>query len=293
MRNPAASDTYTQASDWLLGTARRNPEALLLVAAGCCLLMRSGSNWNKGRESRSRQHQSDRNTFQAGSPYSAQGAYSSQGAYSPQATDSESSVRKAASQAGATVAHAAASAGEYVSSATQRVTDTASNYAGTVSRYTQEAGRSLYEQSRQAQSTVQETIGNIVREQPLAIAAAGLAVGAAIAAIFPSTRVESRTFGGAREALTEAAGKAGENLMGAATEAGQRFVSAANQRGLSSEGLKDLAGEVAESFSNALTGAKGERPSPSIAPQSPGTGAGVGSSNMAGTGGEPPGWNKP
>jgi hypothetical protein len=140
---------------------------------------------------------------------------------------------------------------------------------------------------------VQETIGNIVREQPLAIAAAGLAVGAAIAAIFPSTRVESRTFGGAREALTEAAGKAGENLMGAATEAGQRFVSAANQRGLSSEGLKDLAGEVAESFSNALTGAKGERPSPSIAPQSPGTGAGVGSSNMAGTGGEPPGWNKP
>jgi hypothetical protein len=131
-----------------------------------------------------------------------------------------------------------------------------------------------------------------VREQPLAIAAAGLAVGAAIAAIFPSTRVESRTFGGARDALTEAAGRAGENLMGAATEAGQRFVSAANQRGLSSEGLKDLAGEVAESFSNAL-GAKGERPSPSIAPQSPGTGAGVGSSNMAGTGSEPPGWNKP
>jgi len=176
----------------------------------------------------------------------------------------------------------------------QRVTDAASNYAGTVSRYTQETGRTLYEQSRQAQSTVQETIGNIVREQPLAIAAAGIAVGAAIAAIFPSTRIESRTFGGTREALTEAASKAGENLMGAATEAGQRFVSAANERGLSAEGIKDLAGEVAESFSNALTGNEGQRGSPSIAPQSPGTGSGMGSPNMAGAGGQSPGWkNKP
>jgi hypothetical protein len=191
------------------------------------------------------------------------------------------------------VAQAAGSASEYVSSVTQRVTDAASNYAGSVSRYTQEAGRSLYDQSRQAQSTVQQTIGNIVREQPLAIAAAGLAAGAAIAAIFPSTRMETRTFGGAREALAEAASKAGEHLMGAATEAGQRFVSAANQRGLSSEGLKDLAGEAAETFSNALTGAKGERGSPSIAPQSPGTGSGVGGSNMAGAGSQSSGWKKP
>ena len=35
-------DTYSQASDWLLGAVRRNPEALLLMAAGCCLMMRGG-----------------------------------------------------------------------------------------------------------------------------------------------------------------------------------------------------------------------------------------------------------
>ena len=34
------TDTYSQAGDWLLGTARRNPEGLLLLAAGACLLMR-------------------------------------------------------------------------------------------------------------------------------------------------------------------------------------------------------------------------------------------------------------
>jgi hypothetical protein len=43
MSSYSERDTYSQAGDWLLGTVRRNPEALLLMAAGCCLMMRSGS----------------------------------------------------------------------------------------------------------------------------------------------------------------------------------------------------------------------------------------------------------
>src|SRR6188474_522641 len=35
------NDTSFQAGDWLAGAARRNPEGLLLLAAGACLLMRS------------------------------------------------------------------------------------------------------------------------------------------------------------------------------------------------------------------------------------------------------------
>src|ERR1700737_1744398 len=35
-------DMYTQAGDWLVNTARRKPEAVLLLAAGCALLMRNG-----------------------------------------------------------------------------------------------------------------------------------------------------------------------------------------------------------------------------------------------------------
>jgi hypothetical protein len=41
MRNYSEGDTYSQTGAWLVATARRNPEALLLVAAGCALLMRS------------------------------------------------------------------------------------------------------------------------------------------------------------------------------------------------------------------------------------------------------------
>jgi hypothetical protein len=275
MRDHSGPHSYSQAGDWLLDTARRNPEALLLVAAGCCLLMRSASSWNKPAPTHKVQYQQDSGTYRSGPPYQL-------------ADTDESSMRKA----GETVSRAAEGAGEYVSNVKQRMTEAASSYADTVSRYTQETRRSLYEQSRQAQSTVQDTVSRIVREQPFAVAAAGLAAGAAIAALFPSTRIENRTFGGTREALAEAAGKAGENLMEAATEAGQRFVSGVAQRGLSSEGVKDLAGEVAETFSNAITGKTGGA-SPSIAPQSPGTGSDIGRSSMAPAGNQTGGRSKP
>src|SRR4029079_10916170 len=32
-------------TDWLMGAVKKNPEGLLLLAAGCALLMRSGSSW--------------------------------------------------------------------------------------------------------------------------------------------------------------------------------------------------------------------------------------------------------
>ena len=37
-----SSDVYGRAGDWLIGTAKRHPEALLVLAAGCALLMRGG-----------------------------------------------------------------------------------------------------------------------------------------------------------------------------------------------------------------------------------------------------------
>jgi hypothetical protein len=37
-----SGDVYSGPGDWLIGTAKRHPEALLVLAAGCALLMRSG-----------------------------------------------------------------------------------------------------------------------------------------------------------------------------------------------------------------------------------------------------------
>src|SRR4029078_3683924 len=90
-----------------------------------------------------------------------------------------------------------------------------------------------------------------VKEQPLTVALVGAAAGAAVAAAFPATDLESRTLGPTGERLRDAAGKAGEQLKDAATKAGQRLAAAADERGLNTEGLKEVAQDVGEAFSGA------------------------------------------
>ena len=235
-------DTYSQAGNWLMGTARRHPEALLLLAAGCALLMRSGGSSSSKAGSYSRQQQSD---FAQPSP-SGRG---------------QSNARQGLSRA-------VESAADYASGIKDQVSDTASDYAETVSEFAGEARRKVSEQSerfaRQAQSTMQSTMARVLREQPLVVAAVGLAAGAAVAAAFPATDVENRTLGGAREALTDAASKVGENVMQAASKAGERLKSAAQERGLTPDGLKELAGEVADTFADGVSGKSGERGPPTV-----------------------------
>jgi hypothetical protein len=47
--------------------------------------------------------------------------------------------------------------------------------------------------------------------------------------------------------------------MGAAGKAGERLKSAAEERGLTSEGLKEVAGEVVDTFKDAVSGESGNR----------------------------------
>ena len=144
-----------------------------------------------------------------------------------------------------------------------------------ISEFAQDTRRTVSERSsrlgRQAQSTLQDGVERVLRDQPLAVAVAGLAAGAAVAALFPSTEVEGRTLGGAREALTGAAGKAGEMVMDAAEKAKERLQSAAEERGFSAAGLQGLAGEVAQTFTGAVSG-KSDSP-PTVPKSSPSTSA--------------------
>ena len=140
-------DTYSQAGNWLMGTARRHPEALLLLAAGCALLMRSSSSSSRA-STHSRQAQSD----------FAQPSTSGRG---------HSNARQGLSRA-------VESAADYASDIKDQVSDTASNYAETVSEFAGEAGRKVSQQSerfaRQAQSTMQSTMARVLRDQPLVVA---------------------------------------------------------------------------------------------------------------------------
>jgi hypothetical protein len=154
---------------------------------------------------------------------------------------------------------------DYASDVKEAVTETAGSYADTVSelaadtgRRVADTGRRVSEQSarfgRQAQSTLQAGMDRMLRDQPLAVAALGFAAGSVVAAAFPPTEVERRTLGGVHEALTDAAVNARDAMKEAADKAAEHLRSAAEERGLTAQGLKGLAGEVAETFTSTVTG---------------------------------------
>jgi flagellar hook-basal body complex protein FliE len=94
----------------------------------------------------------------------------------------------------------------------------------------------------------------VLQNQPLAIVAAGLAAGAALAAAFPPTELEKGALGSVGDQMSKAAERFGDQLKQATAKAGDKLKTAAEERGLHSEGLKDVAGEVVDTFKASMTG---------------------------------------
>ena len=218
------------AGEWILGAVRRNPEGLLLLAAGAALLMRrSGTLLSTDRIPRQNEHR-------------------------PGQQDGDNARSENGRNLGERVAQATQAAGEYASDVTERVSRTASAYASSVSDYADEAADRSRRFAQQAQSTLQSTTQQILQEQPLAVALVGFAAGAAVAAAFPATEVEKRALGPTGERLMDAAERAGDHLKEAGAQAGESLMNAAEERGLTGEGLKEVAREVGDAFSTALSG---------------------------------------
>jgi hypothetical protein len=214
------ADTYTQAADWLIGTAKRNPEALLVLGAGLALLMRG-----RGRS----------NSVSPASPGYSTGQMGGQ------------SPGWSASRAADTISGYAAGVKDRVGEAASAATEYAGNAGQTIS-----TGATRL--TGQAQSAVQSSASRILDAQPLAVAVFGAAAGAALAALLPVSEVEARTLGSASETIVDAANQIGENLLGAASEAGERLKQGAVERGISAEGIKELAHDVADTFTGKVSG---------------------------------------
>ena len=228
----------TGTGKWIMGTVTRNPEGLLLLAAGVALLMRSGRGPSVRRNSLPDRR--NEGQYRAGREDSASGI--------------SERVTEAARRAGEYVSGATERAGEYLSEATDKVSETAGSYASSASEYANEAARIAAKRSRRMADQVRDTADYLVREQPWAVALTGLLAGAAVAAAFPSTRLERRTLGEVGERLRSAAGTMGEQVMEAGMQAGERLNEVVEERGLTSEGLKQAARDVGETFSSALAG---------------------------------------
>jgi len=225
-------------ADWLTSAVKNNPEGLLLLAAGCALLFRTGS-------SRSGQWS-----------HQYPGGQGEQGPYMQRrgSTGTDWHMPQGISQVADTVRAAADTASEYASTVGTTVGETARGYASAAGEYAEHAGRAIMDQSGRMAEQTQSTIERIVREQPLAVAIAGLAAGAAVAAAFPATRLERETLGPAGKRLSEAASNAGERLGKAASAAGERLMTVAEERGVNADGLKEVARDVAGSFEKSLSG---------------------------------------
>ena len=155
----------SQSGDWLMVRARENPEAMLVLGAGLCLLLRR-----------------------------------------PPASSSHRSLRSRSDEAGSYQTWG------QPTSTKDRGPDRVVSLGTKISQAARERVRDLTDGSahlgRQASSTIQSGVHRVLHGLPLAVPMAGAAAGAAIAAIFPSTELEDRTFGGLQEALLEVATKA-------------------------------------------------------------------------------------
>ena len=218
---------------WMMNAITRNPEGLLLIAAGAALLMRSARGRSPGRYPKTGAQVERRYPGSPGQTQTRDGV-----------TDY--------------VAGAAQRAGEYVSEATDKVSEAARSYASSAADYADETARATMESSKHLADQARDTADYLVREHPWAVATAGVLAGAAVAAIFPASRIEQRTLGEAGSRLRSAASAAGEQVMEAGMKAGTRLSGVAQERGLSKEGLQNAAREVGETFTSALAGEEGQ-----------------------------------
>ena len=173
----------------------------------------------------------------------------------PNATDEMASQMTDAVKHTARRTMDAASSYAATASETARQTmDAAKSYASSATEYAGQATRKAGEQSdriaRQARSMAQ----SVLQKQPLAVVAGGLAAGAALAAVFPPTELERETLGPVGNEVSKAAERFGDQVKQATAKAGEKLKSAAEERGLHSEGLKDVAGEVVDTFKASMTG---------------------------------------
>jgi hypothetical protein len=202
--------------EWILSAIKRNPEGLLLLAAGAALLLRTGSRHTGGARSMAAAYSGDH--------VSGAGAV-------------QSAVRQTIDAA---------------SDAARQTADTAASYAAAASDYAGRARRSVSDQSDRIARQTQSMASNVLQNQPLAIVAVGIAAGAGVAAIFPPTDWERDNLGPIGDEVSKAAGKIGDQLKEATSRAGDRLKTAADKRGLSTEGLKDVAEEVVGTFKDSL-----------------------------------------
>jgi hypothetical protein len=101
---------------------------------------------------------------------------------------------------------------------------------------------------------IQDGVGQLIKEQPFAVAALGIAVGAAVAALLPPTQTEQdalRPFG---DVAANAVNSGVNQIKDAVSATGDQLKDPAQRRGLNANGIKDMVREASQAFTDKLGG---------------------------------------
>jgi hypothetical protein len=205
--------------------ARRNPLSAALIGAGAVWLFASQS--TRGTEL-IRRTGIDRLPDKAREAWEGTGSSLRSGA---------EMVRDTASGAAEAVFDRGNEVAGQVKQAGKRLTRTASDYA-----------EDLPERASNLFDDVRGGMSDLFQSQPLAIGAVGLAIGAAIAASFPTTDTEAEYLGETSDFVRDKASAIAGEQVERATEVGKKVAEAvadeARQQGLTADGLKAAAADL-------------------------------------------------
>ena len=137
--------------------------------------------------------------------------------------------------------------------------DTASSVGGTIANTASRTRRQAADVVRQGR----ENVASFVTEQPLLCAAIGVAIGAALASLLPSTETEDKLMGEASDAVKGTAGQVGsealesaKNVASKVADRTQTAVSeAVKEEGLSPGAVADAARNFGEGVRHCADGA--------------------------------------
>ncbi len=187
-------------------TARRYPIALTLIGVGVGILL------VKGKKKKTTNYRHDKHDDGENRSYRRKSL-----------SDTSHSVLKTAqdkmSGAVDTVTGTASAVSGAISSAAGTVSDTVSNVAGKA--YDQVGNIGSY--ATDAAETAQDKFEYYMEEKPLVVGAAALALGAAVGLSIPSTKVENRLMGEARQNLMDMAEESARGAVGKVKEAASQM----------------------------------------------------------------------
>jgi len=216
-------EVIQQTGGGIVETVRSNPIPAAITAFGLWMLWRNrqqasngNRDWAYGRYSgpSSRPDLYGRGTY----GYSDGGQWQGSSSGGPGVADrARETVSGAADTVGTTVSGAASTVGDTVSGAADTVGQTVSGAATTVADTAQQVPQQVGQVAQRAGSEFER----MLNENPLAIGAVALAAGAVAGLVLPSTQVERRYVGEARDKVVEQAESAAHQALDKVEEQAQ------------------------------------------------------------------------